>query len=167
MSTNKEINLKLAQDYLEAFCKLSDLHKKINSNAHPNFPSLFTEGLIKYIFNLTDATRSEKGGDFKLNLNGKVVYFEVKGTSSDKGTTTIGKSKAKFIIWIYMTTEKKPNKIGINLISCDCKKFKKNKRSNITLSNLKPEELLKPTAIRNISMIDKDKISKDLIEKIK
>lgn len=167
MGESKKITLKDYQNYLIKFCELAELHKKIKKSTHPNLPSLFSESLIKHLFSLRNVSRTDKYGDSKLKLNGKEIYFEIKGTSSNKGTTTIRHTKAKYIIWMYINLDSKKNEIGINLIHFNSDSLKEHKQYNITLGKMPFTTLLSPRNINEFDKVKKKDLSKEIRSIIK
>lgn len=156
----KDIDLNYLQEYLVKFCNLAALHEKLGKDVHPNLPSLFSETLIKYVFSLDDVSRSEKCGDSKISLDRDEIYFEIKGTSSSKGITTIRQSKAEYIIWIYIDLNNK--QLGIKIINFNCIFLEDKKQYNVTLGKepfYEFKALLKPISIYELNKINKVELS--------
>lgn len=82
--------------YLSKSKDLYFVHKGIFGNDKNLFtPGLLTEAIVKTIYGLKDY----EGDDYDAQKDGK--FYEIKGTSSEKGTTTINmKKRPHYLYWI-------------------------------------------------------------------
>ena len=86
--------------YLELLINLNKLHKSIfGDDKSIEVPSLFSEKIIRKQYNLTPYKSNNRYFDATDN---KGRNYEIKSTSSEKGTTTINiKHKPDCLIWAY------------------------------------------------------------------
>lgn len=136
------LNKKDFISYYKKYKELSQLHQKLfKKKAKPNIPSLYSESLCRFLYNMKKSNIKEYDAIFEENR------IEIKATSSNSGTTTINPySKFDFLYWLYIDVEtdhlqvtKIPYKNFEELFSTvDIKKDKQQKlRINICLTNFK------------------------------
>lgn len=90
---------KLAK-YFFLYKELSKLHKDFEFGETPHSSAGFTEKLCCYLLGLEKAEGVKREYDL-YNPNNKDETFEVKGTTSPEGTTTINPfSKFTFLLWV-------------------------------------------------------------------
>ena len=90
---------KFYKEYLALLIELNRIHSERWSERHLVTPCLMSEGLCKMLLGLNDRIEGEKDHD-ATDGNGK--KYEIKATSSPKGTTTYNpNSKVDCFIWIF------------------------------------------------------------------
>jgi hypothetical protein len=137
-STKKKITLKQLLDYSIELKSLAVAHNIIWPGKHPHIPSLFSENLIKLLFNLKNSIKS----DAECTINDKKYYFEIKATGSPSGATTISKKAIEkkefnFLIWANFDLIEQIMEVKILKRSKIPKSDDPNNRQNIRLGKKK------------------------------
>jgi hypothetical protein len=87
--------------YYKKFVELVELHQQLNFGKNPHIPSVFSEKLVKYLFNYDDWDNR----DYDAKKNG--LGIEIKATGSSSGTTSINVDKLKKnefanLVWVFI-----------------------------------------------------------------
>ncbi len=103
MATKKEIEAEELIKYINALKELDKIHKDIfGEDKNLVTPELISQGIVKHLYDLEDyAKTNDEDGNHDAIKNNET--YEIKATSSDKGTTTINLvNRADVLIWIYI-----------------------------------------------------------------
>lgn len=151
-------------EYFFLFKKITTLHKKLKFGEAPRSSEGFTENLCCYLF---EDLKRAKGVKRKHDLNNEKTSkkYEVKGTTNDKGRTTINPtSDFQYLYWVILASQE--DKIVIHKIKKLAMKVildqhKDKKRVHISLSKFSIEE-----TTEHFFDYSKQKIESKLIKKI-
>ncbi len=85
-------------EYYIAFKDLRNLHQKIFNGNSPNTPQLFSESIVRYLFNLN---KSKTRKFDAIDNEGR--YYEIKATTSEGGNVTINSNTVfDYLFWLYI-----------------------------------------------------------------
>ena len=141
--------------YLTALTELSKLHKDLfDEDKNVVTPGLISESIVMYLLDLEVSTHKDsKKYDAMKIMDGKPIYYEIKATSSDTGTTTINiNSRPDVLVWVYFDYEQQ--EIVLNELS----NFK-SINSIEKLFNKTALDRIKKDIFKTDGVVEKDRVS--------